>query len=39
MAPEVSKKLRAELADAYAERYAMLKQLADLPYPDASTAE
>ena len=39
MAPEVSKKLRAELADAYAERYAMLKQLADLPYPDASKAE
>ena len=28
--------LRADLADAYAERYAMLKQLADLPYPDAS---
>jgi len=36
MNPEASKKLRAELADAYAERYAMLKQLADLPYPDAS---
>ncbi len=39
MAPEVSKKLRAELAEAYAERYAMLKQLAELPYPDASAAE
>lgn len=36
MAPEVSKKLRAELAEAYTERYAMLKQLADLPYPGTS---
>ena len=34
--PEASKTLRADLAAAYAERYAMLKQLADLPYPDAS---
>ena len=39
MAPEVSKKLRAELADAYAERYAMLKQLSELPYPEAAKAE
>jgi pyruvate-ferredoxin/flavodoxin oxidoreductase len=39
MAPEVSKKLRAELAEAYAERFAMLKQLAELPYPDASKSE
>ncbi len=38
LAPEVSKKLRAELAEAYTERYAMLKQLADLPYP-ATSAE
>ena len=36
LAPEVSKKLRAELAEAYTERYAMLKQLADLPYPGTS---
>ena len=36
MAPEVSKKLRADLAEAYAERYAMLKQLAELPYPEAN---
>ena len=36
MAPEVSKKLRAELAEAYTERYAMLKQMADLPYPGTS---
>ena len=27
--------LKQELADAYAERYAMLKQLNDLPYPEA----
>ncbi|MDO5483855.1 MAG: pyruvate:ferredoxin (flavodoxin) oxidoreductase, partial [Desulfovibrionaceae bacterium] len=33
--PEASKQLKAELADAYAERYAMLKQLADLPHPGA----
>ena len=33
-APELSKQLREELAASYAERYAMLKQLADLPYPD-----
>ncbi len=32
--PEASKKLRADLAEAYAERYAMLKQLAEMPYPD-----
>ena len=31
--PEVSKDLKAALADAYAERYAMLKQMADLSYP------
>ncbi|MBE6441266.1 MAG: pyruvate:ferredoxin (flavodoxin) oxidoreductase [Desulfovibrio desulfuricans] len=38
-APELSKQLREELAAAYAERYAMLKQLADLPYPDPEAAK
>ena len=28
-----------ELAEAYAERYALLKQLADLPYPEVETAK
>ena len=37
--PEASKKLRADLAEAYAERYAMLKQLADLPYPGTDDAK
>ena len=37
--PEVSKKLKSELAEAYAERYALLKQLADLPYPEVETAK
>ncbi len=37
--PEASKKLRAELAEAYAERYAMLKQMAEMPYPDPSEAK
>ena len=31
--PAVSKQLKDDLAKAYAERYALLKQLADLPYP------
>ncbi len=31
--PVVSKQLKDDLAKAYAERYALLKQLADLPYP------
>ena len=33
--PEDSKRLKDDLAQAYAERYALLKQLADLPYPEA----
>ena len=37
--PEVSKKLKSELAEAYAERYALLKQLADLPYPEVETTK
>lgn len=32
--PEASRRLREELARAYAERYAMFRQLADLPFPD-----
>lgn len=31
--PEISKKLKADLAQEYAERYALYKQLADMPYP------
>ncbi|WP_298033980.1 pyruvate:ferredoxin (flavodoxin) oxidoreductase [uncultured Desulfovibrio sp.] len=31
--PEASKKLKSDLAEAYATRYALLKQLADLPCP------
>ncbi len=31
--PEASRRLKSDLAQAYAERYALLKQLADLPYP------
>ncbi|MDR2055063.1 MAG: pyruvate:ferredoxin (flavodoxin) oxidoreductase, partial [Desulfovibrio sp.] len=34
--PEVSKKLKDELAQAYAQRYAMYRQLADLPHPSAN---
>ncbi|MBQ3058928.1 MAG: pyruvate:ferredoxin (flavodoxin) oxidoreductase [Desulfovibrio sp.] len=37
--PEASKMLKANLAEAYAERYALLKQLADLPYPGSESAE
>ncbi len=37
--PELSKRLREELAASYAERYAALKQLADLPYPDAAAVK
>ena len=37
--PEISKKLKSELAEAYAERYALLKQLADLPYPEVETTK
>ncbi len=31
--PEVSKVLKQDLAEAYAQRYALYKQLADLPFP------
>ncbi|MBD5641186.1 MAG: pyruvate:ferredoxin (flavodoxin) oxidoreductase [Desulfovibrio sp.] len=31
--PELSVTLKKDLAEAYAERYALLKQLADLPFP------
>ncbi len=31
--PEISKQLKAELAKEYAERYALYKQLADMPHP------
>ncbi|MDR2573864.1 MAG: pyruvate:ferredoxin (flavodoxin) oxidoreductase [Desulfovibrio sp.] len=34
--PEASKTLKEELAKTYAQRYAMYKQLADLPYPSAN---
>ncbi|MDR2744501.1 MAG: pyruvate:ferredoxin (flavodoxin) oxidoreductase [Desulfovibrio sp.] len=34
--PEVSKILKDELAKAYAQRYAMYRQLADLPHPSAN---
>ncbi|MDE5832982.1 MAG: pyruvate:ferredoxin (flavodoxin) oxidoreductase [Desulfovibrio sp.] len=33
--PELSPKLKEDLKAAYAERYTMLKQLADLPFPGA----
>ena len=31
--PEISKELKQDLAEAYAQRYALYKQLADLPFP------
>ncbi|MCR5561842.1 MAG: hypothetical protein K6F46_00505, partial [Desulfovibrio sp.] len=33
--PETSRKLRDELAAQYERRYALYKQLADMPVPDA----
>ncbi len=33
--PETSRKLRDELASQYERRYALYKQLADMPVPDA----
>ncbi len=37
--PEVSKVLKQDLAEAYAQRYALYKQLADLPFPGTYPGE